>query len=122
MSLNQFRRVWPGTTVFIHQQDYVCHSINCENQTSQRSYLPTTSTEEKIHIIIKQTGESIKSKAIDSQRDRSREGQIFIESDSVGVVVIRYGSMERRTRATDIKPSLSMPFYTIKSVECVSLL
>jgi hypothetical protein len=52
------------------------------------TYKATTSAEEEIGIIIQQTGESVKSEAVDSQRYGGRENRLLIESDPVGVMVI----------------------------------
>jgi hypothetical protein len=54
----------------------------------------TTSVEEEIHIIGWQMWKSIKCVTIDGQCNRSRESQVLIGHKPMGVMIIRYGSID----------------------------
>jgi hypothetical protein len=56
--------------------------------SSEMTYETTTSNKEQVRVIIRETGESIKSIAIHRHEHWSREHGMLIEFHPVGVVVI----------------------------------
>jgi ribosomal protein L14 len=56
--------------------------------SGKMTYKTVTSNKEQVHIIIRETGESIKSIAIHRHEHWSREHGMLIEFHPVGVVVI----------------------------------
>jgi hypothetical protein len=72
------------------------------------TYEATTSTEEEVGIIGRETRKSIKSETVDSHGDRSREYRALVESNPVGMMVIRHWKLWN--------PSLFPFLYTCDSV------
>jgi hypothetical protein len=69
----------------------------------------TPSTKEEVHVIIEQARESIEHVAIHCQSDRSRESGVPVESNPMGVVIVRHGSTEQKLRALISDPFLVHP-------------
>jgi hypothetical protein len=84
------------------------------------AYETVTGTEEEIHVIIRQMGESIKDKAVHSQWNKSGKCQLFIELNPVGVMVVRHGKWTWELEL--LNPPPRMPSYILESAEYVSLL
>jgi hypothetical protein len=75
-----------------------------------------TSTEEEVSVVRRETRESIKSEAVHGNGDRIGEHRTLIESEPMGIVVIRHWRLNYPET-----PSIDPVLYTLESVKGVSL-
>jgi hypothetical protein len=74
--------------VFAEQEMMTENGTLLGAMSGSATYKATTCAEEEVSIVVQQTGESIKSKAVDGQGYGSREDRLFIKRNPMGVMVI----------------------------------
>jgi hypothetical protein len=73
---------------FTEQEMITALGTNLRMMSSKMTNKATTGDEEQIRVVIRQTGKSIESEAINGHKYGSREAGSFIKLHPVGVVVI----------------------------------